>query len=109
MAKPGKRAPEVRPSGAFVLRTPLLARDELERWGDGLAVPAAGDDLDQLTAAIDADRAVLRARLIALVARPEVREAIFVASPNLEASIDAWLAGQRLPLTALSYLADKSA
>src|SRR6185369_4712188 len=95
MAKVGKRAvipPEFRPSGSFVLRTPLLPRDTLDQWGEGLAVPAASDDRDQLAAAIDADRQVLRARLQRLIARPEVREAIFVASPGLEASIDAWLA-----------------
>src|SRR5512144_24680 len=91
MAK-GKRAalPDVRPSGSFVLRTPLLPRDELERWGEGLAVPDAGDDRARLAAAIEADRATLRARLVRIVARPEVREAIFVASPVLESSIDAW-------------------
>lgn len=94
MAKGSQRAapPDHRPTGGFVLRTPLLSRDELERWGNGLAVPAAGDDAAAIEAAIEADRAVLRARLVELVARPEVREAIFVASPVLEASIDAWLA-----------------
>ena len=94
MAKEARRAapPEHRPSGGFILRTPLLARDELERWGEGLAAPGAVGDPARLAAALDADRAVLRARLAQLVARPEVREAIFVASPVLEASIDAWLA-----------------
>lgn len=94
MAKGSQRAtpPEHRPTGGFVLRTPLLPRDELERWGDGLAMPGARKDPERLAAAIDADRAALRARLAQLVARPEVREAIFVASPVLEASIDAWLA-----------------
>jgi thiopeptide-type bacteriocin biosynthesis protein len=117
MAKPGKRGPEVQPSGSFVLRTPLLSRDELERWGDGLAVPAAltDDNADQLTAAIAADRAVLRARLVELVRRPEVREAIFVASPNLEASIDAWLAdphgeaGQKTERSLVRYVARMAA
>ncbi|HEX4419343.1 MAG TPA: lantibiotic dehydratase family protein, partial [Kofleriaceae bacterium] len=117
MAKVGKRAiaQDVRPTGSFVLRTPLLSRDELDRWGEGLAVPAAGDDLAQLAAAIDADRAVLRARLVALVARPEVREAIFVASPNLEASVDAWLAeptteaGQKTERSLVRYLARMAA
>ncbi|HEU4729479.1 MAG TPA: lantibiotic dehydratase [Kofleriaceae bacterium] len=96
MAKTGKRATstlDFRPSGSFVLRTPLLPRDELDRWSEGLRVPAVpADDPDELARAIEADRAVLRARLVALVGRPEVREAIFVASPVLEASIDAWLA-----------------
>src|SRR5215467_987697 len=93
MAKGSQRAtpPEHRPTGGFILRTPLLSRDELERWGEGLAVPGARREPERLAAAIDADRAVLRERLARLVARPEVREAIFVASPGLEGSIDAWL------------------
>src|SRR6185436_3714251 len=111
MAK-GKRAAspgDVRPSGCFVLRTPLLPRDELERWSEGLAAPAAGDDPERLAAAIDADRAMLRERLVRIVARPEVREAIFVASPVLESSIDAWLrdpdseAGQKTERSLVRY------
>ncbi|HEX3765390.1 MAG TPA: lantibiotic dehydratase [Kofleriaceae bacterium] len=117
MAKGSQRAtpPEHRPTGGFVLRTPLLSRDELERWGDGLAVPAAGDDAGALAAALEADRAVLRARLAELVARPEVREAIFVASPVLEASIDAWLtsptseAGQKTERSLVRYVSRMAA
>ncbi|HEY0195641.1 MAG TPA: thiopeptide-type bacteriocin biosynthesis protein, partial [Kofleriaceae bacterium] len=117
MAKGGKRgpAPDVRPSGSFVLRTPLLPRDELDRWGADLAVPAAGSDPAELAAAIAADRQLLRARLVALVARPEIREAIFVASPNLEASIDAWLAeptseaGQKTERSLVRYVARMAA
>jgi lantibiotic biosynthesis protein len=111
MAKVSKRTPPAfRPSGSFILRTPLLPRDDLDRWGDGLAVPAAGDDLEQLAAAIDADRATLRRRLVELVARPEVREAIFVASPGLEQSIDGWLAdpdsesGQKTERSVVRYV-----
>ncbi len=96
MAKAGKRpeAPsiDVKPSGKFVLRTPLLPRDELERWGAAVTAPSAIGDPKRLAAALDADRKVLRDRLRAIVARPEVREAIFVASPGLEESIDQWLA-----------------
>src|SRR5437016_361233 len=89
----GKRVeprPDLKPTGTFVLRTPLLPRDELDRWGEGLEVTTAA--ADRLAAALAADRVKLRERLAALVARPEVREAIFVASPNLEASIAGWLA-----------------
>jgi class I lanthipeptide synthase len=121
MAKVGKRgatAAEIRPSGSFILRTPLLSRDELDRWGDGLAAAAAveaGADRDQVAAAIEADRAILRARLVQLVARPEVREAIFVASPNLEASVDAWLAdpasetGQKTERSLVRYVSRMAA
>ena len=119
MAKGSQRAapPGHRPTGGFVLRTPLLPRDELERWGEGLAVPAAlaNDDPERLAAAIEADRAVLRERLARLVARPEVREAIFVASPVLEASIDAWLAsptseaGQKTERSLVRYVSRMAA
>jgi thiopeptide-type bacteriocin biosynthesis protein len=67
--------PDFVPSGFFVLRTPLLAFDELVGWSEG-----AG-----------ADRATLRRRLASLVARPECREALFLASPSLEESLDHWL------------------
>jgi lantibiotic biosynthesis protein len=87
MAKPTR--PDVVAAAKFVLRTPLLARDELDRWGADLAVSTATPET--LEAAIAADRDVLRARLREIVLRPEVREAIFVASPALDASIDAWL------------------
>lgn len=118
MAKVGKRAaapPEFRPSGSFILRTPLLPRDVLEQWSAGLAVPAAGDDLERLAAAIDADRTVVRARLAAVIARPEIREAIFLASPVLEASIDAWLSdptsenGQKTERSLVRYVSRMAA
>ncbi|HEX7836135.1 MAG TPA: lantibiotic dehydratase, partial [Kofleriaceae bacterium] len=116
MTKASQRAtPGHRPTGGFVLRTPLLPRDELERWSTGLAVPAAGGDPERLAAAIEADRPVLRARLAALIARPEVREAIFVASPVLEGSIDGWLAdptseaGQKTERSLVRYVSRMAA
>jgi thiopeptide-type bacteriocin biosynthesis protein len=78
------------PSGFFVLRTPLLPVDELAAWSEGLCAPAAGEA--ELAAALEADRRALRSRLAAVVARPEVREALFVASPSLDESIPRWLA-----------------
>jgi thiopeptide-type bacteriocin biosynthesis protein len=71
------------PSGFFVVRTPLLPAEELERWGEGLEVPETGDDPEALAAAVEADRKRLRARLHELLERPEIREALFVASPSL--------------------------
>lgn len=64
------------PSGFFAFRTPLLPFDELLAWGEGPEAPLAG---------------VLRARLRAIVTRPEVREALFVASPSLDAQFSVWL------------------
>lgn len=76
--------------GVFVLRTPLLPVDELVAWGEGLEAPGAS--AGELANALARDRARLRERLRAMVARPEVREALFIASPSLEASIADWLA-----------------
>lgn len=64
-------------SGFFAIRTPLLAFDELVALGDGLARGAAAE----LT--VD--------RLRAIAARPEVREAIYLASPSLDDSLAVWL------------------
>ncbi|MGN6867158.1 MAG: lantibiotic dehydratase [Solirubrobacteraceae bacterium] len=75
------------PSGFFVLRTPLLPFDELVDWGDSLEAPGRVDDPEALAR----DRTLLRERLRAIVERPEVREALFVASPGLAGLLDAWM------------------
>jgi thiopeptide-type bacteriocin biosynthesis protein len=79
------------PSGFFALRTPLLPFDELLDFGDGLETPAAGDDPAPREAACAADRARLVCRLRAAFTRPEVREALFLASPGLEDRLNPWL------------------
>ncbi len=63
---------EFAPSGFFVLRTPLLAFDELEAWTEG------------------ADRQMLERRLREAYDRPELREALYLASPQLCETLDAW-------------------
>lgn len=60
------------PSGFFVLRTPLLPFDELEAWMEG------------------ADRTELERRLREAYERPELREALYLASPQLFGTLDAW-------------------
>lgn len=79
---------EFESSGFVVLRTPLLPFDEIVGWGADLEAPALPDD----AGALARDRARLRDRLRAIVDRPEVREAIFVASPGLAGLIDTWMA-----------------
>ena len=81
------------PSGFFALRTPLLPFDELLAWSDGLEAPSAGNDPARREAACAADRARLVSRLRAIFHRPEVREALFLASPSLEERLDPWLRG----------------
>jgi thiopeptide-type bacteriocin biosynthesis protein len=60
------------PSGFFVLRTPLLPFDELDGWMQG------------------ADRQLLERRLREAYDRPELREALYLASPRLCETLDAW-------------------
>lgn len=88
-----RAAPRFAPSGFFALRSPLLPIDQLVAWSDGLEGPrrlADGKDRE-LAAALERDAARLRGWLRDLVARPEVREALFVASPPLEGSLGLWL------------------
>lgn len=93
----------------FVLRAPLLAFDELAAWGEELQAPHAVDDPERLAAALAADRSRLRQRLREVLARSEVREAIFVASPDFDAGLAAWEAdpeserGQRVEYTLVRY------
>src|SRR5262245_33105060 len=99
------------PSGFFALRTPLLPFDELRAWGDGLEAASAGGDPARLETAYATDRACLRRRLRTAFLRPEVREALFVASPDLEGRFDLWLrgpdseAGQKIERALVRYFA----
>lgn len=79
------------PSGFFVLRTPLLPFEELESWSADLQAPAVDDD-ERLGEALAEDRRRLRERLLELLERPVVREALFVASPSLLSGLAAWRA-----------------
>jgi class I lanthipeptide synthase len=104
---------EIVPSGFFVVRTPLLPIEELECWSEGLSGGAAveraeGDDA-ALGAALAADRERLRGRLRALCDRPEIREALFLASPSLFEGLELWRAqpeskkGQRAERALVRY------
>jgi thiopeptide-type bacteriocin biosynthesis protein len=78
------------PSGFFVLRTPLLSFDEFLSWSAGLEAPASLNNPTRFEQAIADDWRSLRARLTEIASRPEVREALFVASPHLEESLQIW-------------------
>lgn len=82
--------PEFEPSGLVVIRTPLLPVEELDAWSADLKAPRCGDDEEALRDALPHDRALLRRRLQELLERPEVREAIFLASPDLAESLAQW-------------------
>ncbi|MFY9823701.1 MAG: lantibiotic dehydratase, partial [Thermoanaerobaculia bacterium] len=93
MAKPIPERP-FNPSSFFAFRTPLLPYEELEAFSADLAAPAAlgNPDPTVLEAALATDRERLRARLAALAARPEVLEAVYLASPSLYDSLALWQA-----------------
>src|SRR5258708_9722546 len=78
-------------SGFFVLRTPLLPIEEALAWGEGLTLAACGDSTpDALENAWRADLRLLRSRLRALLERPEIFQALHVASTTLQSGIHHW-------------------
>jgi thiopeptide-type bacteriocin biosynthesis protein len=79
------------PAGFFAFRTPLLPFDELQLWSDGLEASSAISDPALLEKALAEDREKLRVRLHEIFSRPEMREALFVASPQLEEAFDVWV------------------
>jgi thiopeptide-type bacteriocin biosynthesis protein len=90
MTEPDEAGRRYTSSGFFVLRTPLLPFEEMAAWGEGLEAVGSLGDAPRLEAALQRDRARLRARLVAAVTRPEVREALFVASPSLDEALEVW-------------------
>jgi thiopeptide-type bacteriocin biosynthesis protein len=82
-----------RASGFFVLRSPLLAFDELTKWGEGLrshTVFKQNGNPGEFEAAWAEDVQFLRNRLRQLLERPEIIHALFVASPSLQSGIEHW-------------------
>lgn len=77
-------------SDFFVFRTPLLPFQEFLTWGDNLQAPPSLDDPARLEEAFAQDCTLLRERLSAIMLRPEVWDAIFVASPDLDKFLDLW-------------------
>src|SRR5215213_2598732 len=103
------------PSGFFILRTPLLPFEELAAWSEGLEAVGSLGDPQALEAALERDRATLRARLLAAVTRPELRDAIFVASPSLDEALEVWQKepdskqGRKLESAVVSYFSRAAA
>ncbi|HEY6929878.1 MAG TPA: lantibiotic dehydratase [Thermoanaerobaculia bacterium] len=90
-SKAGRVDRDLEPSGFFVFRTPLLPLDEFLAWSEGLQAAPAAEDAQALEQALAADRGLLRMRLSAIVERPVIRDALFVASPDLDESLDVWI------------------
>lgn len=103
--------PPVEISKHFVLRTPLLPFSEFIAWGEGATAASSPENPERL----DTDVFRLRARLRALVERPEVQGALLVASPDLHASLDTWrsmpdtLHGLKIERALVRYLCRMSA
>ena len=86
--------PQFVSSGFFVLRTPLFPYDDLQALCDGLEVPATpSEPAALLHQSLARDRGTLRDRLRSAYRRPELRDAIFLASPDVEEALGAWLEG----------------
>jgi thiopeptide-type bacteriocin biosynthesis protein len=75
---PATRAIPLRVDARFVLRTPLLPFDEFVTWGADVR-GASAQDCERV-----------RDRLRQAIARADVLEALFVASPGLVDDLDAW-------------------
>lgn len=73
----------------FVLRTPLLPLDLLGEWGAAVTA-ASSTDSATLPERLADDRARLRASYRTLLDDPIVREAIFLASPDLDRALEHW-------------------
>ena len=105
-----------RPARFFVLRSPLLAGEVLlELLDSGIASPPPHDEDDEaLTARLGESEARALARLVTIVNEPHVREAIFVATPSLDAAIEAWRrhpegkGAKKIALAVLRYVARMS-
>ena len=76
----------------FALRTPLLPFTEYLHWARELEAPVALASGKDVESALHQDKERMRAELRELVQRPEIREALFLASPTLDQGIDHWLA-----------------
>jgi lantibiotic biosynthesis protein len=73
------------------LRTPLLPFTQYLQWADGLKAPHAWENGETLQQAISEDKEKLRAALRDMIRRPEIREALYLASPTLDQSLEYWL------------------
>jgi lantibiotic biosynthesis protein len=83
-----------KPSGFFLLRTPVLPFDDFANWAANLR--AALLFLSELSSpdtpdAVLEDIVRLRQRMHSIIDKPIIRQAIFLSSPSLESAIRYWL------------------
>jgi thiopeptide-type bacteriocin biosynthesis protein len=98
-------------AGFFVLRTPLLPIEDFLALSQGLAFSQVLCNGGDLAGTAASDRKLLRARLRQFVEREEVKEALWLASPDFFALLSAWKQapesekGQRIEQSLYRYLA----
>lgn len=81
-------------SNFFVLRTPALPIEDLLDWCadlEAFKLCDSGAERAQIEQQWQQDVQTLRHRLRQIVDRPEVRHALFVASPSLKLGLDYWI------------------
>lgn len=103
--------PSFQHAGFFGFRTPLLPLAEFRAWSEDLQAASLSENPDAFRQAYERDRQILREPLRQLVTRPEILEALQVASPNLVDSLPRWMSdpdgekGQRTELALVRYFA----
>ncbi len=101
--------PSIQMEPFFAMRTPLLPQEVWREWGEALLSRQAAGEADMGSGEYQDIVERLRERLRYFVARPDVLEALFVASPDLVASIPRWISapdsekGQRTELALVRY------
>ena len=99
------------PADFFVMRTPLLPFDAFQALGEQVQAPQVRHDPALLSQAVTADRQQLRTYLHNILTQPAIRDAIFLASPDLDASFERWVQapeserGQRVERSLVRYFA----
>jgi class I lanthipeptide synthase len=77
----------------FIVRTPLLPIDDLVAWSAGIEYSDLAQskiDLDTRAQLWKSSVALLRNRLREIIERPEVLQALHIASPSLQCGIERW-------------------
>jgi thiopeptide-type bacteriocin biosynthesis protein len=77
-------------AGFFVLRTPLLPFEEFLGLSQALLMAEALRNGGGLAEAAASDRKLVRSRLQEFVRRPEIQEALWIASPEFFESLSTW-------------------
>lgn len=100
-----------KPSGFFVLRTPLLPINDFLALSPGLSFFQALRQENDLASAAASDRKLVRERLEKLTDRPEIKEALWLASPEFFEALSLWRSdpesdkGERLEHSLYRYVA----